>query len=419
MHIYFIGIGGSGLSPLAQLALDCGYTASGSDIQASFGTEEIQKRGVTVSFDQSGKEMREIHQKLPIDWVIYTSACKPDHPELILADDLSIKKGKRDTFINFVLQEKNLKMIAIAGTHGKTTTTAMMVWLFKQLDIPVSYLIGSNITFGPAAQYKAGSKYFVYEADEFDRNFLNFSPHLSLVTCIDYDHPDTYPTKKDYIDAFNQFLSQSDMSEVWADAPKEIKRHQGLSFIPKDIIGDDLTLNGRHNRENMRLALQGFQRLFGGAVYDDKRIEIANQFPGTQRRFEKIGENLYSDYAHHPVEIQATLQLAKEISNDVVVVYQPHQNIRQHEIKEQYAHCFDLAEKVYWLPTFLSREDDKLDILSAQSLADNVRDKEKIILSELDTTLENNIKTELANHKLVLGMGAGSIDAWLRKITIN
>jgi UDP-N-acetylmuramate--alanine ligase len=413
MHIYFVGIGGSGLSPLAQLALDSGYEVSGSDIVHSHGTDAVEKRGVKVGYSQNGDYIMQVHKKKPIDYVVFTAACKADHKELKFAESQNIPMGKRHNFINKILEEKNLKMIAIAGTHGKTTTTAMMVWLFQKLGIACSYLIGSNISFGPAAQYQKESEYFIYEDDEFDRNFLKFSPYLSLVTCIDYDHPDTYPTKKDYIDAFNQFLSQSKMSEVWEDVPKEIVRHIGLSFIPKEIVGSELTLAGQHNRENMRLALQGFQRLFGGAVYDDKRIEVANQFPGTQRRFEKIIDHLYSDYAHHPTEIAATLQLASEINGEIVVVYQPHQNVRQHEVKDQYRKCFQGASKIYWLDTYLSREQEGLEILQKEQLGGLVSGV-NVEFCNLNESLKQNIKKELESGKLVVAMGAGNIDFWLR-----
>jgi UDP-N-acetylmuramate--alanine ligase len=414
MHIYFVGIGGSGLSPLAQLALDSGYEVSGSDIVHSHGTGEVEKRGVSVGYSQNGDYIMQVHKKNPIDYIVFTAACKADHSELKFAESHNIPMGKRHNFINKILEEKNLKMIAIAGTHGKTTTTAMMVWLFQNLGIPCSYLIGSNISFGPAAQYQKGSEYFIYEDDEFDRNFLNFSPHLSLVTCIDYDHPDTYPTKKDYIDAFNQFLSQSKMSEVWADVPKEIVRHIGLSFIPKEIVGSDLTLSGQHNRENMRLALQGFQRLFGGAVNQNKRVLAANLFPGTQRRFEKIADHIYSDYAHHPTEIAATLQLASEINGEIVIIYQPHQNLRQHEVRVHYESCFKGANKIYWLDTYLSREPDGVDILTKEVLGNRVRGPD-VIYSEMDELLKISINKELKEGRLVVAMGAGSIDGWVRE----
>jgi UDP-N-acetylmuramate--alanine ligase len=140
MHIYFVGIGGSGLSPLAQLALDCGYEVSGSDLSHSHCTDAVEKRGVSVGYLQDGSNIRRIHNEKQIDFVVYTSACKPDHAEIQFAHEQGIRIGKRHEFINKILADKNLKMIAIAGTHGKTTTTAMTVWAFqKRNSLQLSY----------------------------------------------------------------------------------------------------------------------------------------------------------------------------------------------------------------------------------------------------------------------------------------
>jgi UDP-N-acetylmuramate--alanine ligase len=415
MHIYFIGIGGSGLSPLAQLALDCGYEVSGSDLQEGLGTLAIEKRGVVVNYHTNPDYLQELHEAKTVDYIVYTAACKANDRELLFASINNIKSGKRDSFINKITIEKKLKMLAIAGTHGKTTTTAMTVWLFKQLNIPVSYLIGSNISFGPASQYQVGSQYFVYEADEFDRNFLNYRPFASVITNVDYDHPDTYPSKQDYYEAFNQFSLRSGCTFAWI-ADCEILEY--CILLNNLTIGDDIKLLGKHNRMNMHLALKLFQHIFKEGVDENKLIEVANQFPGTQRRFEKIGENVYSDYAHHPTEIAATLQLASEISDNIIVVYQPHQNIRQHEVKELYSECFRLASKVYWLPTYLSREDETLEILTPEKLISYVSHDKKVVISQLNDELKINLEKDIVKkNTVIVAMGAGSIDHWMRTNT--
>lgn len=198
MNIYFSGIGGVGIGPLAEIALDAGYSIAGSDRDTTLITKELDKRGVVISNDQDGTYLLECHQKNPIDWFVYTSALSDDHPELSQARKLGIKTAKRDELIAHILDDKKLKLIAIAGTHGKTTVTGMMIWAMKQLNIPVSYSIGTTITYGPSGQLDKNSDYFIYECDEFDRNFLHFKPYLSLITSIDYDHPDTYPTIYEY-----------------------------------------------------------------------------------------------------------------------------------------------------------------------------------------------------------------------------
>jgi len=138
-------------------------------------------------------------------------------------------------------------------------------------------------------------------------------------------------------------------------------------------------------------------------------------FPGTSRRFEKLDDNLYTDYGHHPAEIAATLQLASELSKRIALVYQPHQNVRQHEIRSQYTDCFELAEIVYWLPTYLSREDPALPILTPEELSRDVTNKPAIRFADLDDQLWDYIQQARSQGMLVLAMGAGTIDAWLRK----
>lgn len=192
MRIYFSGIGGVGIGPLAEIALDAGYDVYGSDREASPMTKSLQKRDVQISFDQSGDFLRSEHEKSPFDWFVYTAALPDDHPELVLAKQLGIKTGKRDELLAHIIADKKLKLIAVAGTHGKTTTTSMLVWAFQQLNIPASYSVGSTLSFGPSGRFDPASQFFIYECDEFDKNFLHFQPWLSIITSIDYDHPDTY-----------------------------------------------------------------------------------------------------------------------------------------------------------------------------------------------------------------------------------
>lgn len=391
MNIYFSGIGGVGIGPLAEIAKDAGYVVFGSDTSESLVTKELAEKGISISFSQDGQFLQNVHGETPLDWFVYTAALPTDHPELIIARELGIKTAKRDELLAHIIDEKHLKLIAVAGTHGKTTTTGMLVWALQQLNMPVSYSIGTTLSWGPSGTYDPSSKYFVYECDEFDRNFLHFHPYLSIVTNIDYDHPDTYPTREDYQIAFAQFEQQSQM-------------------VIKDVDENpEVTLAGKHNRHNATLVLTTLQKL---GVADDPIVAI-NSFPGTSRRFEKLADHLYSDYGHHPVEIAATLQLAREVSDHVVLIYQPHQNIRQHEIKDQYNdEILKDAEEIYWLPTYKSREDQNLPILSPQELTQNLA---RVQVADLNDDLWDIIQKSRDEGKLVLCMGAGSIDSWLRE----
>jgi UDP-N-acetylmuramate--alanine ligase len=166
-------------------------------------------------------------------------------------------------------------------------------------------------------------------------------------------------------------------------------------------------------RQNGYLVEKAMIRLFPDLSPDDIRQAI-NGFPGTGRRMEKLADNLYSDYGHHPTEIAATIQQARELNEQIVVVYQPHQNIRQHEIKDQYTDCFENAETVYWLPTYLTRERDDLPTLSPQELVQNVTNRDAVHIVDLDDNLWLAIRTALDAGKLVLCMGAGTIDEWIR-----
>ncbi|MEO5948993.1 MAG: Mur ligase domain-containing protein [Candidatus Saccharimonas sp.] len=414
MHIYFCGIGGVGIGPLAEIARDAGYHVTGSDMSESHTTAELERSGITVSYDQSGTNLRAIHESDPIDWFVYTSSLPADHLELVLASQLGIKTAKRDELLNHIITDKKLRLIAVAGTHGKTTTTAMLVWTFQQLGIPVSYSVGSTLSFGPAGKFDPNSDYFIYECDEFDRNFLHFSPYVSLITSVDYDHPDTYPTQAEYSDAFSQFIRQSEHTILWErdtiiniDVPPSAWCMNENEVLP-------IILTGAHNRANATLVVKACEYL--RIEPTNMVLSALNTFPGSGRRFEKLGDNLYTDYGHHPAEIAATLQMAREVSEHVVLVYQPHQNTRQHQVRSHYTSCTELAEKIYWLPTYQTREDPTLPVLTPEELTSTLKNRDSVVIAELNDELWNHIQAERAAGKLVLCMGAGTIDAWLRNM---
>lgn len=418
MRIYFAGIGGVGLGPLAEIALDAGYDVIGSDPVSGLMTSELEKKGVDISQMQDGSFLRSIHTAAPIDRVVYTAAMSSDHPELVAASELGIPAVKRDAFLAEIIAAKHLKLIAVAGTHGKTTTTSMLVWCFRQLGIPVSYSVGTTLGFGPSGTYTEASEYFIYECDEFDRNFLQFTPEISLITSIDYDHPDTYPTVEEYKSAFRQFIHQSHSSILWQGDADYIGTNEEAAWCLQadEVLG--LALPGSHNRRNATLVLKALERLGIGTNLDNR--QAIESFPGSQRRFERLAVNLYSDYGHHPAEIAATLQLARELSDHVVLVYQPHQNVRQHEIKGQYTdEIFENAEDVYWLPTYLSREDPALPVLSPEELTQDIKHKAQLHYAELNDELWQHIVEARQAGKLVLCMGAGSIDGWVRENLTN
>ncbi len=406
MNIYFSGIGGVGIGPLAEIAHDAGYSVAGSDLAEGLMTTELRTRGIPIAIGQDGTFLRKHHALSPIDWFVYTAALPPDHPELVAATELGIHTAKRDELLAHIIAEKNLKLIAIAGTHGKTTTTGMVVWLAKYFGIPVSYSIGSTLAWGPSGRYVPGSEYFVYECDEFDRNFLHFHPFVSIITSLEYDHPDTYPTAEEYFAAFRQFAEQSKAVVTW----REYEAALGSQATYIDEVSPMLRLHGQHNRRNASLVVAALEQFGIAAKYAANGL---NKFPGTNRRFEELAAGLYSDYGHTPSEIAATLQMARETSDHAVLVYQPHQNIRQHEIRDQYTDdIFKDAEAVYWLPTYLSREDPELPVLTPEELAASLTN---VTIADMNDELWQYIQTAREQGKLVLCMGAGTIDSWVRQ----
>lgn len=414
MNIYFSGLGGVGIGPLTEIARDAGHTVMGSDLAEGLVTEELRAQGVNLTIGQDGSFLQACHENTPLDWFVHTAALPADHPELVLAKQLGIRTGKRDEFLAEFIKEHKLKLIAISGTHGKTTTTGMLVWALKQLGVPASYSVGTTLSFGPSGAYEPSSEYFVYECDEYDRNFLHFNPYLSLLTSIDFDHPDTYPTEAEYTEAFRTYISQSQHTIAWQKDLEYIS--QPVTDTVWSLTSDDqvaLDIPGEHNRRNATLVIKALEYLSISTTAE--QVAALNTFPGTNRRFEKLADGIYSDYGHHPAEIEATLQMAREVSDNVVLVYQPHQNVRQHFIKDQYTTQFEAAEKVYWLPTYLTREDPTQAVLTPEELTVNITNKNALAYATLDDALWNEVTDAVSSGKLVMFMGAGTIDEWVRK----
>ena len=428
MNIYFSGIGGVGIGALASIAHSAGYGVFGSDQNLSLMIEELSKKDIEIEIGkQDGHFLKQKFIENGIDWFVYTAALPKNHPELLMAKKLGIKISKRDELLNEIINSKKLKLIAISGTHGKTTTTGMAIWAFQQLGIPISWSIGTTISFGASGFFDSESEYFVYEADEFDRNFLHFTPSVSLITSIDHDHTDIYKTEKDYFEAFTEFGSQSDFIISWKDQHPEIFKNLKNKLILSQPE-DNINLPGIHNRKNASLVLETIdylvetQNLKAPKDFYEKTISALNNFPGTNRRFEKITNNVYSDYGHHPKEIQSTLQMAKEIAekqgfSGVSLIYQPHQNIRQIEVQDEYTpEIFENANEVIWLPTYLSRENPDFEILSPEFLSRKISEKTTILdFSNNPKELIEKILSLKAKNRLILAMSAGSLDGWIRK----
>lgn len=428
MHIFFSGIGGTGIGPLALIAKEAGYEVSGSDKQDSQYIQYLRKRGLdNIHIGQSKEAIAKVHDTNPIDWYVYSSAVEKEnaaHPELLFVRDQDIKASKRDELLNQILRDKNLKLFAVAGTHGKSTTTAMAVWMFKELGIPLSYAVGAKISFGDMGAYEQRSEYFVYECDEFDRNFLAFEPHISVITGVTWDHHEIFPTREDYQDAFKEFISQSEHTILWkedadylslgTESNIDVQDSQLISTTKPEIV-----LPGLYNRLDAWLVVKAMEKITDISIAE--LIEVVNRFPGLQRRMEQLIPNLFSDYAHTPEKVRGgmsvALELAQKQNQKVVIVYEPLTNRRQHYMIDDYKDCFDGAAKVYWIPSYLAREDPNQRVIPPSEMIEHLSDPSIAKPMERDEELKKTIQKHLDAGDMVVGMAGGggdSLDEWLR-----
>jgi UDP-N-acetylmuramate--alanine ligase len=433
MHIYFSGIGGAGIGPLALIAHQTGYEVSGSDKQDSSYIEYLRKKGLAnIHVGQTEEAIKAIHDKHPIDWFVYSSSLVMENlnaPELVFAKSEDIKVSKRDELLNEILKDKGLKLIAIAGTHGKTTTTAMTTWLFKDQGVPISYLLPAKTSYAEMGEYNPDSEYFVYEADEFDRNFLSFEPEVSLISGVSWDHHEIFPTREDYQAAFREFISQSKSTFVWDEDADYLDlnsdRSLNISVLDSSLSEiNELQIIGKYNRFDAWLALSSVSRLIG--VSKDKLVESINHFPGLSRRMEQIAPSLYSDYAHTPEKIKGSIDAALEIAGakgqELIIVYEPLTDRRQHYIKEQYKEVFEGTNHLYWLPSYLAREDKNTPILTPNELITYLADPKLAEPANKDDALKQVIADHLKQGAMVVGIaggGGGSLDEWLRKAFVS
>jgi UDP-N-acetylmuramate--alanine ligase len=393
-HLHFVGIGGFGLSAIARVLLQQGYTISGSDRTKNSLTEALAKEGATIYEGHAASNVN------GAEMVIISSAVPADHVEVLSATRQNIPIYKRSDIIASVMAGH--VAIAVAGTHGKTTTTAMVTHILLKSGKDPSYIVGGVMRSTGSNAHGGNGKPFVIEADEYDYMFLGLRPDIAVINNVEYDHPDFFKTPESMVDAFRRFsqlVPQNGILIACADDPiaKQIAQetaHQHEFTVLFGITDEDaywtagnlhttedgmsafdvvrggkllgtvrLQLPGRHNALNALAAL---------IVADSQGISFADaaealaSYEGTGRRFELRGEvetpqgkiAVIDDYAHHPTAIALTLEAARAryAGRTVWAVWQPHTYTRTQALMNDYAKAFGNADQVLVTDIFAARE---------------------------------------------------------------
>lgn len=387
--VFFIGIGGIGISALAKMTLSRGMEVSGVDDQDYPKTlEPLREVGVKIIYQKDLKELPNT------DLYVYSDAWLYRGPDII---EKARNTGKpvMSYFEALGIFAKEYKVIAISGTHGKTTTTAMIAEVLIDAGLDPTVIVGSFVQKFGSNFRKGNGEYLVVEADEHMRHLLNFQPFIGVVTNVEADHLDYYKDLNDIQDAFNKFISQSENKIV------DYKNY--LDKVPT------LSVPGEHNRMNAAAAL---------AVADILKINEENTqkslkgFLGTWRRLEKIGVTkegtiIYDDYSHHPTEIRAAIQGLRELYSDkkLTILFQPHLYSRTKALFDDFAKSFKGADQVLLLPIYFARE-DKDESVSSEKLAEAIGDGAQAY-PDFDSA-ENAVKAlNLGSKDVFVTMGAG------------
>ncbi len=404
MRYHIVGIAGAGMSAIANILLDQGHHISGSDRQSNQVTSALARRGATLYVG---------HDPTYIDGtdaVIVTSAVRGNHPEVEAARAAGIPVLKRvDVWRDW---SQRRAVIAIAGTHGKTTTTAMIAFVLSQAGLQPGFLVGSHVPdLGTNARWGDPAAPLIIEADEYDYTFLALSPQIAVITNAEWDHPDVYSTEDAYYAAFNQFIAQvqttvlvcgdvgsgserlawhmlsgqrltygleatNDYQAVLAEAGQRwsVFRHayapDRRHHVPATPVAQscELTLPGLHNVRNALAALCVADIL---GIDRSCAVNALRVFRGTARRFELKGEvagiTVIDDYAHHPTEVRATLMAARMRygSRRLVVYLQPHTYSRTHTLLDRWSEAFSAADLVLIGDIYGARETQATSVTHA------------------------------------------------------
>lgn len=439
-HIHFIGIGGISMSGLAEILLNEGFTISGSDARESELTRRLKDKGAKIYIGQKASNIEE-----GIDAVVYTAAIHPDNPEFMQVSAMGIPALSRAELLGQMMRNYD-KAIAVAGTHGKTTTTSMIseILLAAEKDPTITVggmlnTIGGNIRVG-------GPEFFVMEACEYTNSFLSFYPTIALILNIEADHLDFFKDLADIRRSFKLFagrLLSSGLLVINSDIDHYEEIVEGLPcryvtygkdassmYTARNISMDELArptyelVVNEESRGTVTLGVTGDYNVYNSlaaiASVDQMGVSMKAireglaHFTGTKRRFEKKGTiggvTVIDDYAHHPSEITATLQTARNYPHKKLwCVFQPHTYSRTKAFLNEFAEALALADEVVLADIYPARETDTLGMSSAQ-IADKIQAKGGIAhYFQTFDEIENFLLQKCENGDLLITMGAGDI----------
>lgn len=439
--IHCIGIGGIGLSAIAEILMSRGYQVSGSDMRESEMTEKLMKDGADIFLGHRAKNVENV------DLVVYSAAVGYDNPELARAQELGIPTITRAQALGALMNEYE-NSIAISGTHGKTTTTSMVSLILKDAGKEPTILVGGNLSQINGNVYVGNNRYFVTEACEYMDSFLSLKPKIEIILNIDSDHLDYFKDVEHIASSFDKFakLVPEDGAVIAYDANPFVKRvienlpnavtfglSESCDYYASDIDFDTegmpsftvnhggkalceikLSIPGEHNILN---ALSAFACCHILGVETEKIIATLEQYTGTQRRFDVLGKTMsgikiVDDYAHHPTEIKATLSAVRNMKhNNLWCLFQPHTYTRTMALLDDFATAFADADKIVLAEIYAAREKNIYKI-SSKTLMNKIKEadpsKDVYFFKDFDE-IANFVYHNAEAGDLVITMGAGDI----------
>jgi UDP-N-acetylmuramate--alanine ligase len=418
--IHFTGVGGIGVSALARMCLIHGKKVTGSDRVASEITKNLSLEGALIFKSESEKNISDSHNLL-----VYTPAVSKNHPEILKAKKINIPTLSYPEVLGLI--SKNMFVVAVSGTHGKTTTTAMLVHILENTGRNPMAIVGSLIknkdNKGWYSNFRHGDDdCFIVEACEYKRSFSYLYPNILVVTNIEEDHLDYYKDLSDIQSAFGDVVSKlpKDGSLICSLEDENIEKVVSFSKAPiidygREIVDKDiLSIPGEHNRLNAKAALATAQAL---GVSGREALEALKSFSGTWRRFEYKGQTVdgalvYDDYAHHPREIQATILGARERfkGKKIIVVFQPHLNSRTDFFFNNFVESLSLADSVILTPVYQARKEKHKTKRSVFDMTQSLLQKGCDVFYVKSIAESSKKVLEKSDSKsVIIMMGAGDI----------